>query len=401
MRFMMWTIVVLLFVTSISAIDQNQSPVSTDESAMDSLLTRLEPSRCPEYAYNIRELLPTFLKEKRYDSAVAILAFAKRKCPDLDLSRWDLLVAIGDNNMSPSWCDSNIVTELFHRSFQYSHYRRIMFWDLYPKQTPMSIQVYDEKLSLLASAFLNSVDSTSMSHALLLHLAGQSDSLHSRLHQHQYAGTCIQSRYDAIIDSLFESRNQSRSHWGFSVGLWSPRDNAAIMGKKLELGMQAGARSGQFGGDVTFLMRVLKSSKAITFKHVDTTLTSDHFWGGYIGYDMTYELFSTRRSALEVFGGIGYDWIEVFHDGDRHWYENLQSLNLNFGATKYFFYNELSSRYFGMQARYNFVHYYTHGGTELSGNAISLNLVWGFLGNHGSINRIRFLRGQKVNYYEF
>ncbi len=116
----------------------------------------------------------------------------------------------------------------------------------------------------------------------------------------------------------------------------------------------------------------------------DRLYSSGHFLGFYLGVDPNIAIYSSDAGKLEVFAGLGWDGIEALstNDTEDEKPEYLNSFNLNVGFTQRFFYGNRHNSYFAIQMRYNIVDYYTHGGTDLSGNTISINLLWGHFG-HG------------------
>jgi hypothetical protein len=114
---------------------------------------------------------------------------------------------------------------------------------------------------------------------------------------------------------------------------------------------------------------------------------TDNFLGLYLGVDPVLRVYSAKKTGLEVFGGIGWDGIMALtaDDIDENAADYLNSFNVNMGFTWRWFYGVRRTRYFGIQTRYNVVDYSTEGGTDLSGNSISINLLWGWMA-HGWVD---------------
>jgi len=56
-----------------------------------------------------------------------------------------------------------------------------------------------------------------------------------------------------------------------------------------------------------------------------------------------------------------------------------------------FFYNKKQTQFFGLQVRHNFVSY-DGGGSDLSGNTLSLNLIYGIMINQNVVSRLDRLK---------
>ncbi len=243
---------------------------------------------------------------------------------------------------------------------------------------------YDSFIRQLASQLQRAVDTTSVAHAIATYYSNGRDSLLTRLAARSYPGSCLQDRYDAVIDSLVKKRGNFATNLSVNAGAWIPNGNLDRLGPKIEIGAQAGLRSRRFGADLTFLIRFLNAKQSYFVRHEDSLYETDNFVGLYLGVDPVLRVYSAKKTALEIFGGIGWDGIMALtaDDIDENAADYLNSFNANLGFTMRWFYGVRHTRYFGIQTRYNVVDFTTHGGTDLSGNSISINLLWGCMA-HG------------------
>jgi len=83
-------------------------------------------------------------------------------------------------------------------------------------------------------------------------------------------------------------------------------------------------------------------------------------------------------------GGIGYDGFEAISENVDAGVasKSINSLNINLGAG-YRYYYKGDGRYLSLQPRINTVNYANKRGSDLSGNTISIRLIWGFSSNEG------------------
>jgi len=125
----------------------------------------------------------------------------------------------------------------------------------------------------------------------------------------------------------------------------------------------------------------------------DSIWNTTHFLGVYIGLDLGYELFRFENISFNLIGGIGYDAFDALEVNETCSCEtsrkSLGSLNLNIGlGNKYYIKNW---NYIGVDLKYNIVDYNNPNGTDLSGNAITLNVIFGFIGGKFQDRRLQEL----------
>jgi hypothetical protein len=113
----------------------------------------------------------------------------------------------------------------------------------------------------------------------------------------------------------------------------------------------------------------------------DTLYTDNYYEGGFYGIDYTRYLVHTTRTDLGLVTGIGYeDLILPGTDADQsddanHRSDAIGSFNWNVGVRyKYFLKRRLN---LGCVARYNVLHYVNTGGTNLNGNAFTIDFTVG------------------------
>lgn len=156
------------------------------------------------------------------------------------------------------------------------------------------------------------------------------------------------------------------------------------------MGGQLGVRYGRWGADFTGLIRLFHAPSPYAVRRDNEIVDTRQFFGGYIGLDPVFELLSAGRFNTEVFAGFGYDGIEAI-GGEDDEYVGLNSFNINLGITQRIFVDKAHSKFIGVQFRHHFVDYYTHGGSDLTGHQLSINLVAGYMGNTYANQQLRNL----------
>lgn len=190
----------------------------------------------------------------------------------------------------------------------------------------------------------------------------------------------------ALLDQNFEvKRKEVRSNFAFGTGVWLPTGNLSTLGAHPTFSFLFGIREKHHALDLSMYIRYLNSANTYTIKKNDISYSTDYYLGFYFGLDYTYYFLSNKRTELGLVGGMGWDGFQFAEEPyhyDYYYYDyshsTLNSFNANAGLRfNYFFSN---SFYLGLLGRYNAINYTTHGGTNLSGDAVSIDLIIGFNG---------------------
>jgi hypothetical protein len=199
------------------------------------------------------------------------------------------------------------------------------------------------------------------------------------LENNHLAGTTLQQAYGNFKKEL---RDSFSGHTGFIAEYWLPTHKAKILGNHPGVGFSFGFKFARFSVDMTCVGRFLKSKNTYsTFFH-DSLYTTKRYSGSYVGLDLEHLLVQGNQSGISLLGGIARDAITLIKEDKKTGQErvDIASLNLNLGLG-YRYYNTTFKRYVGIQARFNLLDYNTNGGTNLSGNAVSVRLTFGLTRN--------------------
>lgn len=167
------------------------------------------------------------------------------------------------------------------------------------------------------------------------------------------------------------------------MGWWFPTDHLRqVLGSHPSVGVQLGYRTPRNEYDITWNVRFLyPTPRPYTFVRQDSVYTSSYYDGGYIGFEYSRYFVHKKHIDLGYTAGIAYDYFSVA-DGwsDHHRATNIEPLNvgsfdLNYGLRfKYFLH---CKAFIGLTAKYHLIHYNNDGGTDLTGNAYTLDLLFG------------------------
>lgn len=189
----------------------------------------------------------------------------------------------------------------------------------------------------------------------------------------------------ALIEEDFQNkRNQVRADIALGAGVWIPTNNLATLGVHPSFTFQVGAKNMHNQIDLTIQLRYLYSKNPYAVKKQGTLDSTDYYLGYYLGLDYVYYLVSKKRYELGIAAGIGYDAFDFapapydyyYYDPYYTSHVTIGSFNANAGLRFNYYFSH--SFYVGLLGRYNGIHYSTYGGTNLSGDAVTIDLIFGF-----------------------
>ncbi len=164
-----------------------------------------------------------------------------------------------------------------------------------------------------------------------------------------------------------------------STGFWVPTGKNDILGAHPQLGFFMGGKRCRFEIGFSLLFRLLPAAHEYTVKYEGVLYDTTGYFGWYLGMDLGYEIFYRKGNGIFLLAGTGWDAFAseyISEDERRVW---INSFNLNSGVGYRYYYKEMEtmSSYIEVDFKYNFVDYKNPGGTDLSGNAVSVCFIWG------------------------
>ena len=352
------------------------------EDSLESLLTERALDECFTMRFNAARLIPGLYERGQRDSIDHIITYIGKNCDTGFFRPLRNLLAI-ENHDDWDPCDTVFLQRLLPDYRPRWYYPYLYDWPALLTETVES--PYYQFVQDLAERLANESTPGSEVELYCRYEAGSHADVLSDLRAGKYAGTCYQHAYDSTVTSLLRQRDHRRSHMAFGGGIWIPLGNNEILGRKIELGGQLGGRMGRFGLDASLFFRFLNARDSYVIRHADSLITTREFLGALIGLDCSFRLFSISDYSLEIFGGAAYDGFTAYTEDDGDDTENINAFNLSFGFKPMLYVTSDRSRYLGLLVRYNVVDYITHGGSDLSGNTLSINLVYGYYrGNHAA-----------------
>jgi hypothetical protein len=190
-----------------------------------------------------------------------------------------------------------------------------------------------------------------------------------------YAGTVSQRTYLDWVAELRADARKPREHWTGYAGIWSPLGENKVLGSHIDLGCGVSRKMGRFDVGILLAGRFLGARDEYNIGHGGEIVGTDHFTGVYFGPELGLETVCIGRYALDLLLGGGLDSFEAYsNDDDFEW---ISSWAFSVGFRHRVFVGASRSRYLGLQARHYFVDFDSQGGSDLSGNTLSVSVTFG------------------------
>jgi hypothetical protein len=192
------------------------------------------------------------------------------------------------------------------------------------------------------------------------------------------AGTRLYKDFKAYEEEKY--KYFGKFHISVLAGVWSPEGHIAAFGNKPMLGLQIGSIwKNRVTADVHVSFRFIRSPKPIDVNYFGDLYSTSYYTAVYAGLDMGYRFAEFgKKSKVFVLGGLGYDATTVVQSSSDEANDGkyLSSLNINGGLGYRYYINK--HNYIGLMGKYNLLFYNNPNGTDLSGNAYTITLVYGF-----------------------
>ena len=364
------------------------APIYGQVDDIESVMTRRHLS-CQDIRFNVQYLIPKFYENNSKDSLHATIRFWEKLCGISEKStRCKILLAIDERNFSESIYDYtilNYVVEYKNRSIQKGNYYGHNY--IAYSNTPDTLNQFTVDL---ANKLLKRNDLKAIEKFYLRIYSNDFENTFTMLQTDEFNGTIIQDMYYKEVELYIK---QVVLHVDFMGGVWIPQDNLATVGSHPFFGFRAGVRYEDIIADVVLGFKFGKSPNVYQIHARDSIWDTDRFFGAYFGFDFGLEMHRINNSSFDLIGGIAYDGFDALKVDDPNTnaeiFESLGSLSLNIGLG--YKYNLDPWSYLGVDIKYNFVDIENPMGTDLSGNILTINLIYGLYGSEYNANKLEFL----------
>jgi len=364
-------------------------PVFAQQSLEERLTTKVID--CEDIAGNSAMAFVDFINQDYLDSAKLVIDFWEGKCGLSEpVMRAKILWTIVADELSEEVYGLNMLDYIYKylarsESIGNNDYRTA--YDLsraYYGYVPLN-SYFDRGTIGIASKIAEFDNDLERLYSLLY--SDRIDEFFSTLQKPEYAHYLVRYVYDTEVASI---RKQFNLHFSMFSGAYVPSGNATMLGSHPEFGFSIGAEKNRFTYDLRIAFRWGSTDEPYHF-HLSyyDTIQSTYYFGGFIGFDMFYDLIEKGRNRLLLLGGIGMDGFDT-QPYDNNYYGNTYSVlafNANLGGMYRLFFS--NSGFLFVSYRYNFVNYNDSmhsnnlGGIyeDISGNWHSLNIGIGWVGN--------------------
>ncbi len=338
---------------------------------------------CQDVFYNAQFLIPEYYKKDSKDTLNAIIDFWQMHCGRTEeIVRFKILFAIDGGVFKESTFGSEILRYLvlYRNKTDLNQGKNHTYYTRYSFALPNNLDKFTVELA--RKLLLVRTNLTPLEKFILQVYSNNNNISFADLQSDDFKGTLIQQAY---FDEVNRNRSRVISHGGIYVGIWIPQGNLNVVGVHPVLGFQGGIKYKKLTADVSIGLKFVNSPNVYQVYLNDSVWNTNHFFGGYLGLDLSYELFKVKKNSFNLTGGVAFDGFDALSVKDQNSKvtisKSLNSLNLNLGLG--YKYNFDEWHYLGIDFKYNLVDYKNSGGTDLSGNVYTINLVYGFMGFYG------------------
>jgi len=352
---------------------------------------------CLDVSYNCFDLLPEFYFADLPDTVYALLDFWRDMCgPGEPILRARILTDIWTSQFSEDVYGTDIIDHLLW--FQLKMSDVTSPWPSYlwknpyyapsPAEDLEALIDYDEFMADLADQLLPHAQPGSLESLYCLFYSGQPDTVFQLLKTDALRGTKLRQAYDADVARL---RRVTDLDIAGSIGYWQPQGGLATIGPKPTLGGLIGISGNWWVGRLAGALRLGTPDEQYVVEYLGEQTWVDHYFGVYVGAEGGFRLLRSRHHAFDILGGVGYDGFEAIPSSDVEEGKWLNSPNLNATAATRFYFGSQSEIQISLELRYEKTYYDNTGGSDLSGDAWSLQLVFGWSGDKWRNRRLNAL----------
>jgi len=379
-RLKLATLILLSWCASLSAQAQTE---------LDKLMVRRTPN-CFDIYYNCALLIPQYFSEQKFDSVQVLLNYWETRCGlNHAMLKIKLLFAIHQNAFSEALYDENIIEFLLYEQSYTQAVKKIRN-DPKLGHVPLfafqGAEEFEAFTTTVARTLLLEKQPVGLARFFCEAYAGNVDSLFIKLQAPEFEDTRLREYYERKRESTLR---MSEGYWSLFSGYWTPQGENRILGNHPVLGAQFGIKRKGFLYGLVAQFGFLNTSRPYAVRYEGEIVETKHYFGGFLGFEGGKELWRKHRHEFDVLAGLGWDGFDAIESDKNRKAKSINSLNVNLGLGYRQFFKPYSTHYLSLEGRYNFVNYATHGGSDLSGNTITLRLIYGQLGNARKNNRLR------------
>ncbi len=347
---------------------------------------------CPDIAFSASTLIPDYHRGGQVDTLRALLQYWEKQCGITEpMMRFTILWQIQTREFDDAWLPALLPDFLDDYrdaataddeslANYYFDFDAWAYFALHPD--------YNDYTRSMASELQQLPDITAAESFLTLFYAHDFEKAVEQLNSGLLADTSIDSLYlqrERELQQLQETQTEGRQkqslpgfHAGFSFGTWMPTDKLRQLGNHPQIGLLTGGNTENMLFQLQLNLGFLEAPQEYVAEIGGILYETTDFLQVYAGLNTGFDMLSNPRHSLYITGGIGYDGIDPRNNAEREEGVTgmIHALNINAGITYHRIFDE--KRFFSIIVRHNFVDYRNNGGSDLSGNVVSIGIGYGF-----------------------
>jgi hypothetical protein len=165
-----------------------------------------------------------------------------------------------------------------------------------------------------------------------------------------------------------------------SSGAWVPMGNLSAFRSQPFFEYAMGRRTKKIMYHLNIGCSFGQSVPSLMVKHNDSLFYGTSLFGSYIGLDMGYELLRKNSKSLNLIGSIDLAGFSGRVDNSSIGYGTLDyGIGLSYGLLWHSVRTSFERHKFAeIRIKYHFLNYQNPGGTDISGNSVTIGLSYGF-----------------------
>jgi hypothetical protein len=337
---------------------------------------------CDEIYHHASFLIPDLYKSGSTDTLNSLVDYWNNRCSDSEsVLRVRILLAIENNSFSEDLYNESITGQLKQYKFNVS------YTEMVEKKGTIDSLLYPNYLEMINDYRRLLFFTIGLAEKLLLTKENLTDIERFFLEFYSNSVKSIKKKYlpkvsrPGIFDFYDVQHKKPYLHTYLILGTWIPTGNFSIVGVQGSVGAAFGFGFRTFYVDLAVIGKPVFSPKPYEVNVNGVTINTNKFVGIYVGADFGYRLFTFSKSGFDLLGGVAYDGFQALNTKYEikeigGYSKRVNSLNLNLGLGYRILINKRGS-FIGLDLKYNFVDYNNVGGSDLSGNIISIQLLYG------------------------
>lgn len=352
---------------------------------------------CSDIAYNSGLYFIKYVQENNLDSAKYLLEYWETKCGIREpIYRAKILLALKNNEFNDSLFSEGTLNNIFNYQnrmdmIKYANYYSYDNYKSYYGFIPPG-QEFDTYTKNLAKTLLKKYTPETIEYLIAEFYGENSDTIFSKIQTADYGQSTLIKEYEKTVETFV---NMSEFHLSWITGVWIPTGDLKKLGTHPELGFQMGAKHKKMNYDLTISLKFINSPNDYYAKRKESGSQlelTNHFFGGYIGFDIGRDIYSKNGHELQLAGGIAFDGFDALEEDKDNDLKSASAWSYNFNFGLGYRYYLTNSFYLGLRAKYNVVDYSLNNVVDFTGHPITIQFIVGGVENVFRNNNLKALK---------